>query len=363
MELNEEQQAAVSQSEGQLLIRAGPGSGKTHVIIEKVNRLVAGGVPPESILCMTFTERAADEMRRRLGPGTEEVWVGTIHSLCLEILKDNRIKTGTSESTLVFGGLPRLAWCFRNMNAFGIDPEIVSLEKSPVDKLTSMLKAVRLAKRELVSADDLERHARNGLAAAPDDEALARLGELVKVYRAYDSHKNGHNLIDYDDMVAMTVGLLERDARVLETYRKQYRHVLVDEFQDNNYAQFRLAVLLAGPGNITVVGDDDQSIMGFQGAFGGIFNEFRDAYPNHKSVTLGRNYRCSENISELSVDLLRAEGERDTKSLVSKRPVGERVVVAATADEESEREFVAKTILDLDVPYGNVAVLCRTNRS
>lgn len=363
MGLNEEQQTAVSHSEGQLLVRAGPGSGKTHIIIEKVNRLVAGGIPPESILCMTFTERAADEMRQRLGRGTGEVWVGTIHSLCLEILKDNRVKTGTSESTVVFGGLPRLAWCFRNMNAFGIDPDIVSLEKSPIDKLASMLKAVRLAKRELVSADDLERYTRDGLAATPDDEALSRLGELVKVYRAYDSHKNGHNLIDYDDMVAMTVDLFERDARVLETYRERYQHVLVDEFQDNNYAQFRLAVLLAGPGNITVVGDDDQSIMGFQGAFGGIFDEFRDAYPGHKSATLGQNYRCSGNISKLSVGLLSVESGRDTKPLVSKRPAGERVVAAATSDEESEREFVAKTILDLGVPHGKVAVLCRTNRS
>lgn len=363
MGLNEEQQAAVSHSEGQLLVRAGPGSGKTHVIIEKVNRLVARGIPPESILCMTFTERAADEMRQRLGPSTGEVWVGTIHSLCLEILKENRVKTGTSESTVVFGGLPRLAWCFRNMNTFGIDQDIVSLEKSPIDKLTSMLKAVRLAKRELISADDLERYVRDGLAAAPDDEALARLGELVKVYRAYDSHKNGHNLIDYDDMVAMTVDLLERDARVLETYRKRYRHVLVDEFQDNNYAQFRLAVLLAGSGNITVVGDDDQSIMGFQGAFGGIFDEFRGAYPGHKSATLGQNYRCSGNISKLSVGLLRTESGRDTKPLVSRRPAGEWVVVTAAADEESEREFVAKTILDLGVPHGKVAVLCKTNRS
>ncbi len=366
MDLDDGQRAAVLHISGQLLVRAGPGSGKTHLISEKVNRLVAGGIPQESILCMTFTEKAAGEMRQRLaGPGTDNVRVGTIHSLCLEILKENRIKTGVGEGAVVFGGLPRLAWCRRNMDTFGIDSGVIRLDKNPLEVLSSMLAAIRLAKRELISADDLDRHVRAGLATTPDDENLARLGELVKLYRAYDRYKNDRNLIDYDDMMAMTVNLLERDARVREEYHNRYRHILIDEFQDNNYAQFQVARLLAGSGNITAVGDDDQSVMGFQGAFDGIFDEFRNAYPGHKQVELERNYRCSGNISALSAGLLRSGEDygRDAKRLAPGRRDGERVVVAAAADEGSEREFVADAISKLKIPYGGVAVLCRTNHS
>ena len=364
MELNDEQQRAVSHLGGPLLVVAGPGSGKTHVIVEKVARLAAGGIPQESILCMTFTEKAAGEMRQRLQErGAGEAWVGTIHSLCLEILKENHVKTGITEKTTIFGEMPRLAWCVRNLDEFGIDPKIVQLDRDPRGQCASMLDAVRLAKREMISAEDLEDHVRAGLAANPEDEELARLGELAKLYRAYDCHKSDKDLIDYEDMVSMTVDLLGRDGPVLEAYRKRYRHILVDEFQDNNYAQFQLARLLAGSGNITVVGDDDQSIMGFQGAFSGIFDEFGEAYPDSESVTLGRNYRCSGNISEISTQLLRPDTSRQEKPLFSQRADGEPVVVVAASDEATEREFVAKTIPNLDVPRNRMAVLCRTNES
>lgn len=364
MELNDEQRAAVSHAGDQLLVVAGPGSGKTLVIAERVARLVAEGIPQESILCMTFTEKAAGIMRRRLQERSASgVWVGTIHSLCLEMLKDNYVKTGIIDRTEVFGEMPRLAWCVRNVDKFGINEKAVSLSGDTRKLCKSMMRAVQLAKRELVTADDLEHRASVGLDANPDDEESALLAELVKVYRAYDAHKRKNDLIDYDDMVAMAVNLLERDSQALETYRQRYRHVMVDEFQDHNYAQFRLTRLLTGSGSITAVGDSNQSIMGFQGAFGGIFDEFRAAYPGHGPVALSRNHRCSGNVSEISSQLLRADAGREARPLSSVATDGDPVVVAATPDEVAEREFVAETISELDVSPDEVAVLCATNES
>ena len=271
-------------------------SGKTRVIIERVLHLVDIGVVPESILCMTFTEKATDEMSQRLhDQKVDGVTVNTMHAMCLEMLKENSPTTGITEKTAMFSDIATVAWCVRNIGKFGIDPDVINLETGRAHQCSKMLQAIRGAKREMISAEDLEGYVD---AAAPANSAEqkknAQLAELAKVYRAYEAHKKENDLIDYDDMVVMAVEHLNRDDSMLEEYRKRYRHVLVDEFQDNNYAQFLLATLLAGEGGITAVGDGDQSIMGFQGAFGGIFEEFGMKYPNGKSVTLDQNYRCTK---------------------------------------------------------------------
>ena len=365
MDLNDKQEEAVLYTNGPLLVQAGPGSGKTHVIIERVLHLVDSGAAPESILCMTFTEKATDEMSRRLHErDVDGVTVNTMHALCFEILKENSPTTGITEKTAMFSEIAMVAWCVRNIDKFGIDPDAINLEKGRAQQCNKMLQAIRGAKRELISAEDLEKYVD---AAEPANSAekkkIAQLAELAKVYRAYEAHKKENDLIDYEDMVAMAVEHLSRDGSMLEAYRKRYRHVLVDEFQDNNYAQFLLATLLAGEGNITAVGDGDQSIMGFQGAFGGIFEEFGMKYPNEKSVVLDQNYRCTENISELSSRLLRADEDRQVKQIHAVRDGGEPVVVSTVANEAAEHEFVAKTISELGVQHSDVAVLCSTNKS
>ena len=357
MELNTEQQNAVAYTDGPIQVVAGPGSGKTHVIIEKVARLVKDGVQPNTILCMTFTEKATDEMRQRLHKkNIDDVWVGTIHALCLDILKENSITTGITEKTMIFSKLAKLAWCVRTIDKLGIDSEIVNIGRDPKKPCKDMLKAVSRAKREMVSVEDLETYARADIA----DDAK-KIGQLTKIYRAYDDYKKEKDLIDYDDMVTMTVEHLSRNKSVLEKYRKKYEHVLIDEFQDNNYAQFLLAKLLAGTGSITVVGDGDQSIMGFQGAFDGIFDEFNGEYPDSKSVILNRNYRCSANISQISSQLLCADAGRKKKHLHAERSDGKQVTVIAASDEAAEREYIAKTISELSVPHSKIAVLCKTN--
>ena len=278
MDLDEQQREAVDYMGGPLKVEAGPGSGKTRVIVEKVGRLVAGGLSQDSILCVTFTKKAAGEMSDRLQKmGIGEVRVETIHSLCLEMLQENYLKTGVSEKTRQFSNLARLVWCIRNSEKFGIDPEVIRTDRNPTSLYAPMMSAISLAKRELISHHDLERRVQAGPAQPEQQDWFDQLAELSKVYRAYDSYKQAKNLIDYDDMVAGAVELLQQDHTVMERYQRRYQHILVDEFQDNNYAQFLFIRLLAGSGGITVVGDGDQSIMGFQGAFGGIFDEFTAA--------------------------------------------------------------------------------------
>lgn len=360
MELNKEQEQAASHLEGPLKVLAGPGSGKTLVIVEKVARLVASGVPQESILCMTFTEKAADEMRQRLyKEGIRNVWVGTMHALCLDMLKENAITTGITDRTVVFSEMARLAWCVRNIHSMGIDTRVVNLDRNPQGICTKMLESIRLAKRELISVDAILEYAESG----EPDTSKEELAQLAKLYAAYNIHMARENIIDYEDMVASIVKRLEEDSRMLEAYSERYRYVLVDEFQDNNYAQFLLAKLLARSRNLTVVGDDDQSIMGFQGAFGGIFEEFDDAYPDAESVTLKTNYRCSPHIASLAARLLEADPARTPKRMRADAAEGRPVEVVAAADEAAERRFIAEAIPNLDAPYKDVAVLCRTNRA
>ena len=365
-QLNPEQQRAVLCTNGPARVLAGPGSGKTLVIVEKVAKLVSDGISQESILCMTFTEKAADVMRHRLHKrDIDNVWVGTMHSLCLEILKDNSLATGITEKTVILSSMARLAWCVQNIDRFDIDNNIIKLDRNPKKACDAMLRAIRLAQREMITPSDIDDYIQNKTASNPkDDEKLLQLTELAKVYHHYDVYKKEKDLIDYEDMISMAVNRLTQNESMLARYRKKFQYVLVDEFQDNNYAQFLLAKLLAGSsGNITVVGDDDQSIMGFQGAFDGIFTEFNDTYKGNRSVHLVQNYRCSENISETSLQVLRADKSRKTKKLYSKKGDGDPVMLVAAINEAAERRYVAETILDMDISYGDIAVLCRTNES
>ena len=356
MKLDADQQQAVSHTRGPLMVIAGPGSGKTHVLVNKVAKLVSDGVKQESILCMTFTKKAAEEMHNRLQKmGAGDVRAGTMHALCLDILKEYGIDTGVTEMTKILSELARIQWCVDSIKDMNIDSKVISLSNLPA-QCQKMLDAIRLAKREMISADQLERYAK----AHPDDGRI--WAELVKVYRAYDAYKKEHNLIDYEDMVTMTVSYLQSHDAVLKKCQERYRYVLVDEFQDNNYAQFQLTKLLAGSRNVTVVGDRNQSIMGFQGAFDGIFEEFQDSYPEHSLVRLTRNYRCGKSIAEISGQLLGTDS-KTAENHATKDNKGEIVFVTANSDS-AEREFVAKTIKERFNPQDHdIAVLCTTNES
>ena len=365
-ELDDEQRTAVFHEGGSLLVKAGPGSGKTLVIAERVENLVANGIPQKSILCMTFTEKATDEMRRRLlERNAGNVQVSTMHALCLEMLKEHGMTTGITEKTRVFGELAEIAWCFRNAEDIGFDPDIVKSSSGAVETYKKIMNTVRMAKREMITVDVLEKRASEKVRDATTDvkrKEGAMLVEVAKAYRAYEEYKKKRDLVDYEDMVSMTVDFLMNDEAAQEEYRNKYAHVLVDEFQDNNYAQFELAKLLASGGSITAVGDDNQSIMGFQGAFDGIFAEFEKEYGDGV-IDLKANYRCLGNIRKISAKILGADPSREVKSLRGRDEDGEKVDVVVASDGAAERDYVVKTISESGPPYGDVAVLCTTNQS
>lgn len=407
IELTDEQRVVVDHGKGPLLVNGGPGSGKTRVIVERVARLVESGIArPEQIFCMTFTKKAAGEMAQRLKKMRDgrqrrngdtdalkditKVRVGTIHSLGMDILKENSEITGITESTDIFDSLSKMAWCFKNADGMGINQDILKMNP---DGCAKALKGIQQAKVKMWSVADFREKIVEfskksaGPGRANIDKAAGRMRELAKAYEAYEKHMEDRNMIDYEDMVGRAVGLLRSNKDIRQMYAGSY--VIVDEFQDNNHAQFQLARLLAGSGNLMVVGDRNQSIMGFQGAYAEIFDEFRSTYPDMVEMDLEKNHRCSENIQE-AAGILKS-GDFDGNSQIecdtgagikpddikprllglvdAGEPDGEPddnppVLVAVAADEETERQFVAAAtglLVRSGVAEQNVAVLCRTN--
>lgn len=401
IELTDEQKAVVDHGKGPLLVNGGPGSGKTRVIVERVARLIESGISsPEQIFCMTFTKKATGEMAQRLKKIRDErqrqngnalnditnVRVGTIHSLGMDILKENSDITGITESTDIFDSLSKMAWCFKNADDMGINQDVLKMNP---DGCAKALKGIQQAKVKMWSVADFrekinefsERRARQG--KSKTDESAGRMIELAKVYEAYEKHMKDRNMIDYEDMVGRAVELLRSREEIHERYADSY--VIVDEFQDNNRAQFQLAMLLAGSGNLMVVGDRNQSIMDFQGAYAEIFDEFRSAYPEMVEMDLEKNHRCSENIQE-AASILKSwapngdsQTERGPEAETELEDIKPRlfgidhsgesdcnppVLATIAADEETERQFVA-TATGLLVRNGvaeqDMAVLCRTN--
>ena len=407
IELTDEQRAVVNHGRGPLLVNGGPGSGKTRVIVERVARLIeSGAASVEQIFCMTFTKKATGEMAQRLKTIRDgrrhrnggdnalkditKVQVGTIHSLGMDILKENSHITGITDDTDIFDSLSKMAWCFRNADKMGIDQNILKMNP---DGCAKALKGIQQAKAKMWSVADfgekIDEFSKKGAGSgkAKTGEVVAKMRELAKVYEAYEKHMEDRNMIDYEDMVGKAVKLLSSHESIRQKYADSY--VIVDEFQDNNIAQFHLAKLLAGSGNLMAVGDRNQSIMDFQGAYAGIFDEFKDAYPDMVEMDLEKNHRCSQNIQEAACILksgdynVNSQAERDPAVTIKPddirpellglhgagEPGGEHddnppVLAAVAADEETERQFVAAAtglLVRNGVAEQDVAVLCRTN--
>lgn len=383
--LNREQTKAVTHSGSPLLVIAGPGSGKTRVIVEKVLHLVNSGVSQSSILCLTFTEKAAGEMRQRLEKyGILDAKINTFHAFAKEILEDNFIESGLGRTTRIFKKSSQMVWCIRNTDRFNFDSEHLEIGNNQVRIYSAILEAISNFKEEMIPPHQVQKYIDTTLPSLEnqkdsDDPTfqkqlkfLHRLHQFNKVYSEYEKYRKEKNLIDFDDMVTRAIELFSKDAVLLSTYQQKFQHILVDEFQDNNYAQFELVKLLGEHGNVTVVGDDDQCIMRFQGAYSGIFKDFQTTYPTFSKVELSRNYRSTKTIVNLANRLLENIEKREQKSLFSEEEQGDTVKVVRTATESGEVEFVVKTIrelIDLDlkrrdgsispISYKDIAILSR----
>lgn len=348
--LNEDQSKAVEHEGSSLLVVAGPGSGKTRVIIERVIHLVKKGVKPSEILCLTFSEKAAEEMKQRLEKVLDitEMDISTFHSFAKQVLEDNVLDSGIGLSSGVIKRSAQLVWGLKNIDNFGL--QHLEIGNNAVELIESITDGISTFKDELISPDELDRYIDSKLQNSPSDEEkdfLLKLSDLAKVYHKYQEFQREKAVIDFDDMVVQTVELFRRKSNVLSKYQKKYRHILVDEFQDNNYAQLELVKLLAKNGNVTVVGDDDQSIYRFQGAYLTNFQDFKTSFPNTAVVTLNQNYRSTKNIVKVASDLLSGVKDRQPKKLFSDNEEGEKVVVAACSGESAEVEFVVTKIKEL----------------
>lgn len=351
--LNEQQKLGVTTTEGPVLILAGAGSGKTRVLTHRTAYLIEEkGVNPYHIMAITFTNKAAGEMRERIdamvGYGSESIWVSTFHSTCVRILRRHIDRIGYDTNFTIYDADDSKSVMKEICKRLNIDTKIY--------KERSLLAAISSAKDELVS---------------PDDFALKAAGDFGKrrqaeVYREYQNVLKKNNALDFDDLIVKTVELFRNDAEVLAYYQERFRYIMVDEYQDTNTAQFELIRLLAGKyKNLCVVGDDDQSIYKFRGA--NIYNilNFEKHFPDAVTIKLEQNYRSTQNILDAANGVIANNVGRKRKSLWTANDRGEQIDFEQFDTAYDEADFVARDIQsgirNGKFGYGDYAVLYRTN--
>jgi len=378
MTLNPEQKAAVEYKNSPLLIVAGPGSGKTFVIIERIIHLIKNGIKPSEILCLTFTKKAAANMLERLeNEGIEDVEINTFHAFAQSILIENVLESGVNISSGVIKRSAQLAWGLKNIDSFNF--QHVKIGNNAEDLIRSIIDGIRTFKDELISPEMLKEYLDSKKSKKLDEdeqELIDRLVDLHSVYVKYQEFWSTKSVIDFNDIVVESINLLKQKPLIQKKIQEKYKHILVDEFQDNNFAQLEIVKLISTDGNVTAVGDDDQSIFRFQGAYMKNFNDFEKYFKKTKKVNLDQNYRSTQNIVNFSNSLVENIEERQKKNLYSKNKKGEKICIRACFDENSEVEFVVKTIKELmgspvvredgtkgTVSFADFAILSRSRKS
>ncbi len=350
--LNEPQRQAVVHGEGPLLVLAGAGSGKTRVLTHRIAYLLAtGAARPGEILAITFTNKAASEMRERVGSligrSVRAMWVTTFHSACARMLRADAEKLGYARTFTIYDESDSLRMLKRCMTELGIDPK-----RYPARSIRAQISG---AKNKLVDADAYAPTEGN-----PFEEVVADL------YPLYEKRMLKANAMDFDDLLVRTVNVLELSEDARKRWRRTFRHVLVDEYQDTNHAQYRLLQLLTEDhGNLMVVGDEDQSIYGFRHADIRNILDFERDFPEAEVVKLEQNYRSTQTILSAANAVVERNRERRPKQLWTEITGGEPVRLSELSDEHEEARWVAGEIERLAEEDGvkreDVAVFYRTN--
>ncbi len=351
--LNEPQLQAVMQTEGPVLILAGAGSGKTRVLTHRAAYLVEEkGVSPYHIMAITFTNKAAGEMRERIqkivGYGAEGIWVTTFHSTCVRILRRFINRIGFETNFTIYDADDQKSLMKDICKRLEIDTKLF--------KEKMFLSAISSAKDRLTGPDEFARE-------APEDYTVQK---QAQVYKEYQQALKKNNALDFDDLIFYTVKLFEADEQVLSHYQERFQYIMVDEYQDTNTAQFRLIELLAGKyRNLCVVGDDDQSIYKFRGA--NIYNilNFETHFPEAAVIKLEQNYRSTQNILDAANQVIANNRNRKEKKLWTANGTGEKIMFQQFATAYDEADFAAKDITEKvyqqGYQYKDCAVLYRTN--
>jgi DNA helicase II / ATP-dependent DNA helicase PcrA len=357
--LDAEQRGAAAIGRGPVRVVAGAGTGKTAVIAERFRRLVMGGASPSSILVMTFTDRAAAEMRERIEDlvGAAAPAVGTFHAIALSWLRADGRSIGVPAGFRIITGADR--WILARELMWQLGDLALTGDERPDDLVAPALQMLERLKQELVPLERLAAWAKT----AEDRERAELMQACVRLFRAYEGACRKERVLDFEDLLTLTVRMLEERPALLDSYRERFPHVLVDEYQDLNLAQERLVELIAGGGAPFVVGDDDQSIYRFRGASRASLERFLRAFPTANTVTLGRNHRSSRRIVSAASALVGNNPDRLPKDLRSSR-AGEKVEVWACPDGASEAEAIAREasrLIGSGMAPNAIAVLCRTN--
>ena len=350
--LNKEQQQAVQHTEGPLLILAGAGSGKTKVLTVRIAHLLAQGVNPYEILAITFTNKAAKEMKSRVeglvGDVANRIWLSTFHSFCAKFLRfelDNFL--GYNSNFTIYDTSDSQAVIKAALKALNLDDKYY-----PVG---AMLAAISDAKNKLLFASDFRKQAKDFYQQ-----------KVADVYEYYERELRKNNALDFDDLLLVAVKLLQSNEAVLDKYSKRFRYVMIDEYQDTNHAQYLLAKLLASHWkNIAVVGDADQSIYAWRGADIQNILDFEKDYPNCTSIKLEQNYRSTKIILDAANAVIENNEGRPKKNLWTDKTEGAKIQHFTAQSEHEEAAFIGDTIAkkhDIHgVPYGDMAILYRTN--
>ena len=350
--LNKEQQQAVQHTEGPLLILAGAGSGKTKVLTVRIAHLLAQGVNPYEILAITFTNKAAKEMKSRVeglvGDVANRIWLSTFHSFCAKFLRfelDNFL--GYNSNFTIYDTSDSQAVIKAALKALNLDDKYY-----PVG---AMIGAISDAKNKLLFASDFRKQARDFYQQ-----------KVADVYEYYERELRKNNALDFDDLLLVAVKLLQSNEAVLDKYSKRFRYVMIDEYQDTNHAQYLLAKSLASHWkNIAVVGDADQSIYAWRGADIQNILDFEKDYPNCTSIKLEQNYRSTKIILDAANAVIENNEGRPKKNLWTDKTEGAKIQHFTAQSEHEEAAFIGDTIAkkhDIHgVPYGDMAILYRTN--
>ena len=350
--LNKEQQQAVQHTEGPLLILAGAGSGKTKVLTVRIAHLLAQGVNPYEILAITFTNKAAKEMKSRVeglvGDVANRIWLSTFHSFCAKFLRfelDNFL--GYNSNFTIYDTSDSQAVIKAALKALNLDDKYYLVG--------AMIAAISDAKNKLLFASDFRKQARDFYQQ-----------KVADVYEYYERELRKNNALDFDDLLLVAVKLLQSNEAVLDKYSKRFRYVMIDEYQDTNHAQYLLAKLLASHWkNIAVVGDADQSIYAWRGADIQNILDFEKDYPNCTSIKLEQNYRSTKIILDAANAVIENNEGRPKKNLWTDKTEGAKIQHFTAQSEHEEAAFIGDTIAkkhDIHgVPYGDMAILYRTN--
>ena len=350
--LNEPQREAVYHTDGPLLILAGAGSGKTRVLTHRIAYLIGErDVNPWNILAITFTNKAAEEMRQRVdnlvGFGAESVWVSTFHSACVRILRRFIDRLGYENHFTIYDTDDQKTLIKEVCRKVDVDTKVF--------KERSLLSAISSAKNEMILPDEFELNAGGDFAKM----------KIAKVYREYETQMRANNALDFDDLLVKTVQLLQTQPDVLESYQERFRYIMVDEYQDTNTVQFQLVSLLAGKyKNLCVVGDDDQSIYKFRGANIRNILDFEHEFPDAKVIKLEQNYRSTGNILNAANSVIANNRGRKEKSLWTENGEGELIRLRQFDTAFDEADFIGediKSAVRQGGSYNDSAVLYRTN--